>query len=222
MKKMTTVLFAAAIALSACGSSSDDAEAATDLTSEQESSDGAEAKPEPTTDDDSAEPTDNDAADNNDADDNAADNNDAGDDTGEVSDLDDDGLALATALTDAQMVDADNPFTQDEIQCVNEGLVRSIGLEQMNGYGITVENPDDTLLPDEFDVQQKAIMSITDCVSIGETFRALAPPGCDIPLSDEEMEMAMTHDFLGAFSEYDNAEAAQASADMEAAMAACG
>lgn len=227
MKKLLSTLFATVLVLSACGGSDEaddaatvavdgDATESTDTEStDTESADAASSDDTESTSDEEAEPAD----DTNDDTGDSADETAASDDSGS-SDLSDDEAALAAALTAEDLKDGDVPFTDAEVQCVNEGVVKAVGVDALNGYGISVDTPDSSLLPNEYDVQVAAFAPLTDCLTVGDTFRALAP-GCDIELSDEQFDLAFEYDFLGYFPEYDNPAAEEAALALEAAIAAC-
>ncbi|MEZ5225220.1 MAG: hypothetical protein R2710_00695 [Acidimicrobiales bacterium] len=158
MKKLMAAAFAASLLMSACGSGSD--EAADVVAADAASSDGAgEAVTDTGADAEAA--TDNTASEETTDDTATEETTDDADDAESGGDLSADEQALADALTASSYTEG-NPFEKAEVQCANEALVSSVGLETLNSYGITADNPDDTQLPDEYDVQQSRSMPSWD------------------------------------------------------------
>ncbi len=217
MKHLFAVLFALVLALSACGGS--DTETSDTETSDTETSDHTASSDTATASEDSGN------EDETGSDDEAGTESD-GDESGAVegsgtADLDAEGQALADALTGASADSIGDLFTEPEVQCANERLVSALGVEQLAGYGITAANPDDTLLPDDFEVQELAVTALSGCLDLVRVFSAQAPD-CDLSgFDNEDFVLALRFDFLSSYPEFDDPAAAGASNELNAALEAC-
>ena len=197
MNKLTAILFACLLGAASCGSgdaaSSDETTAASETTGEDTTSVSAS---------ESGGETETTEAESS-------------------SDLSDDEAALIAALDADGVQENGETFSEDEIHCANTALVTGIGLDTLTDLGITAANPDDSLLPEEYQYQVIAVQAITECMDLTEAFGALLE-GCDLgDVGNDIMEAAMRYDFLSAFDEYDENGDAEASATFDAAIEAC-
>ncbi len=205
MNKLTAILFACLLGAASCGSSddtsSDDTTAATAASADQ--SDDASKTTEAETETTAAT---------------AAEDEPADESSGDVSD---DEAALIAALDAIGIEENSDTFSEEEIHCANTNLVTSIGIDTMASYGITVDNPDDSLIPAEYEVQVKSVKALTDCVDLVAAFSKIAGD-CDLGgLGNDVVEAALRYDFLSEFAEYEENGDAAASASFDAAIEAC-
>ncbi len=201
MNKLTAILFACVLGVASCGSSddtaSDDTTAATATQSDDTASESNDdsATTEAETETTEAEST-------------------GGDTSGDEA-------ALIAALDAVGVEENGDTFSEEEIHCANTTLVNEIGMDNLKEIGITADNPDDSLLPQEYEYQVIAVKAITDCMDLGVAFASLVED-CDLSdLGNDVMEAAMRYDFLSEFAEYDENGDAEASATFNAAIEAC-
>lgn len=208
MNKLATVLIACVLGLASCGSSDDASSSVTAAENDNASSESdSGAENDETTDDEAA------------MDDESAMEDESHDEPSEDASADE--QALIDAMDEASSESAGEIFSAEEIHCTNAAIVTGFGVDTMAGYGITVDNPDDSLLPEEYDVQEKAVTAITDCVDLAAAFGSLAGD-CDLgAVGNDEMATAMRYDFLSGFAEYDDPDGEAASLAVDAAIEAC-